>query len=328
VLDLDQTPCVPHAFARLASVLPRITIVLGKGGVGRSTVSAALALALAARGERVLVLEWALTESIAPWFGGAPAGTAPVLVAPNVSVANYRLDEALRAYFVDHLRLRRFHKHVIAGPHLGRLIEAAPGISELLFLGQLWWLSTLAPEEAGLRFDRIVVDAPATGHGASLLDMPATLASMGATGLLGLEVGRVTQMMRDPSWTGTVLVALPEELAVEETLELLPRVTAILGRKPVGAFVNRSAVGLVDPGRAWLDGLAVGPETRGTLANVQDELLARVRIEEGLQRSLEGTTERGTCSLDDQLASVGRSTPAEIVHALAAPIGAHLEVGT
>lgn len=307
-------------------MLPRVTFVLGKGGVGRSTVATALGLGLAARGERVLVLEWTLTESIAPWFGLAPVGAAPREIAPHLSVASYSLDEALRAYFVDHLGLRRFHARVIAGPHLGRLIEAAPGIAELLFLGQLWWLCTLAPDEAGLAFDRVIVDAPATGHGVSLLDMPATLASMGATGLLGLEIERVAGMMRDPAWTGVVIVAVPEELAMEETLELAPRVARILGRRPLAAYANRSAAGLAPPDRAWIDALpALGPAGRAALEVAQAELAARVVVEAELTRALDGATERGTLALPDLLATEGDLAPAAVARALSSLALAHAE---
>ena len=68
--------------------LPRITFVLGKGGVGRSSVAAALGATRAARGERVLVLEWTVAEAMAPWFGLPPAGVVPVEIAENLFVAD------------------------------------------------------------------------------------------------------------------------------------------------------------------------------------------------------------------------------------------------
>ncbi len=306
----------------------RVVFVLGKGGVGRSTVSTALALALARRGERVLVFEWSVAEAIAPWFGLAPAGTQPVLVAPGVSVVNYRLDEALRAYFVDHLHLGAFYRHVVNGQHVRRLIEAAPGIAELLFLGQLWWLTTLAKAEAGLAFDRIVVDSPATGHGVSLLDLPSALTTMGAAGLLGGELERVATMLGDPTWTSALVVTLAEELARQETLELIPRVTADLGRAPVAALVNRS-VQRLDLGRAGpsLRALEAGlsAPARLGLETVYAELRARDRCEQDLRVRLHGQTQLGTFSLDEQLATQGTSAPREVAAALSSVILQHLE---
>lgn len=320
------------------SALSRVIFVLGKGGVGRSTVSAALGSALAASGERVLVLEWTVAEAIAPWYGLAPAGVAPIEIEPRLFVANYQLRWALEAYFVDHLRLARFYRHVIDGPQLRRLIEAAPGVAELLFLGQLWWLTTLAAEEAGLRFDRVVVDAPATGHGASILQLPATLATLGATGLLALEAGRVRAMMADPAWTSALVVALAEELAIEETLELIPRATRDLGRPPLAVIVNRS-VARLDAGDAHdaddraLDALCarLSPGPRRSFATLVDELRLRARRERALGAALAGRASLGAISLDDALLDDssldGRApSPRRIVGALAPVLGRALGV--
>jgi anion-transporting ArsA/GET3 family ATPase len=309
--------------------LPRIVFVLGKGGVGRSTVATGLALALAGRKERVLVLEWAVAEAIAPWFDLPPAGTTPSEVAPGVLVANYDLDEALRAYFVDHLKVAFFYRHVVHGPSLRRLIEAAPGVAEMLFLGQLWWLTTLAEKEAGLRFDRIVVDAPATGHGVSLLDLPETLASMAAGGLLRREVERVTTMMSDPASTGAFVVALPEELAIEETLELVPRATKALGRSPLLAIVNRSATRVMsaEAQPSWLTELGEGlsAPARESLATLHAELRDRVSHEAELRRALEGATRWGTVSIDEMLALTESTSPREVATSTAAELGAWLD---
>ena len=301
--------------------LPRVLFVLGKGGVGRSTVATALATALAGRGERVLVFQWALSEAIAPWFGFPPAGIDPCEVAPRVHVANFRLDDSLRMYFVEHLRLGTFYRHVVHGSAVRRLVEAAPGIAEMMFLGHLCWLTTLAEKEAGLRFDRVLVDTPASGHGASLLDLPETLRRMHASGLLGAEMARVEQMMRDPAWTGAVVVSLPEELSVEETLEVVPLATRSLGRPLVAAFVNRSAARLVgdEASPAWLLALRerVQPAVFESLGRIQSDLAGRLRFERRLRGALQGATQRGTFSLDDQLALGSDGSPRGVVTALA-----------
>jgi anion-transporting ArsA/GET3 family ATPase len=308
-----------------------VLFVLGKGGVGRSTVATALATALSARGERVLVFQWALSEAIAPWFGLRPAGLDPCEVAPGVHVANFCLDDSLRMYFVEHLRLGTFYRHLVHGSAVRRLVEAAPGIAEMMFLGHLCWLTTLAEQEAGLRFDRVVVDTPASGHGASLLDLPETLGAMHASGLLGGEMARVEQMMRDPGWTGAVVVSLPEELAVEETLEVVPRATRSLGRPLVAAFVNRSVTRFakdeVNP--AWLVALHehVQPAVWKSLAGIHADFAGRIAFERRFRDALRGATQRGTFSLDEQLALGSDGSPRGIVTALAASLGAVLAEG-
>ncbi|MCC6335272.1 MAG: hypothetical protein IT380_14945 [Myxococcales bacterium] len=309
--------------------LPRVLFVLGKGGVGRSTVATSLGLHFASKGERVLLVEWTVTETIAPWFGqpAVAPGFTPVEVAPRLCVLNYELHAVLRSYFVEHLGLDLFYRRVIEGAAVQRLIEAAPGLAELLFIGQLWWLTTLAENEAGLRFDRLIVDAPATGHAVSLLDLPAAMQTFGASGLLALEVGRIAQMMKDPKWTGAVAVALPEALVAEETGELVPRVTKDLGRPPLAVFVNRSVRGLVAPDSRppWLDALPLTPESRDSLSVLQGELAGRVRNEDELRRTLSPATRDGVVSLPEQLAALGAAAPLEVVRALVPVVGAYVE---
>jgi anion-transporting ArsA/GET3 family ATPase len=319
----------------VSTELPQIIFVMGKGGVGRSSVSGALALGFAERGERVLIMEWTVAEAFAPWFGLPPMETErsgdwkwiprPREISPRVSVFNYRLQEALRGYFVDHLGLERFYAKVVDGPHLRRLVEAAPGIAELLFVGQLWWMVELAPAEAGFGFDRIIVDAPATGHGASLLDLPAALSTIGATGLLAMEVQRLVKMLADPKRVGAAVVSLAEELSVEETLELMPRLTKDLSRKPLAVFVNRSVTGLVGPeGGPVLADRPFTPAARAGLDTVTADLRSRVRLEAQLRTELAGLTSLGVFSLPEQLVVSGDTKPVEIVRGLARNLTAQL----
>lgn len=297
--------------------LPRIVFVLGKGGVGRSTVAAALGLLCAQREERVLVMQWAVADAIGPWFGAFPAGATPIEVAPRLSIANFALDAALRAYFVDHLHLGVVYRRVVQTRAVSRMIEVAPGLAEMFFLGQLWWLITLADREAGLRFDRIIVDAPATGHAASLLDVPALASAMASPSLLAVETRRVADMMADPARTGAVVVTLPEPLVVDETLELVPRVTARLGHPPLALVINRSAGATAgaDEHPGWLD--ALGPRlterSRGAVTALHDELRARLSVERTLRRQVEC----GSIALDEL---PGR-TPLEVVRTAAQVLG-------
>jgi Anion-transporting ATPase len=284
---LDPALNARSSFA--SSVLPRIVFVLGKGGVGRSTVSAALGQRCAQRDERTLIMQWAVADAIGPWFGAAPAGPTPTEIAPRLYVANFALDDALRAYFVDHLHLGLVYRRVVRARAVARMIEVAPGLAEMFFLGQLWWLTTLAEREASLRFDRVIVDAPATGHAASLLDIPSLASAMATTSLLAVETRRVVDMLADPRRTGAVVVSLPEPLVVDETLELIPRVTSRLGRAPLALVVNRSADSIVghDDRPPWLDLLAarLSEPSRRSMAGLHDELRGRLVMEAELRRS-------------------------------------------
>lgn len=276
------------------SALPRIIFVLGKGGVGRSTISAALGLLCTRRNERTLIMQWAVADAIGPWFEAAPVGPAPTEIAPLLSAANFALDDALRAYFVDHLHLGLVYRRVVRAHAVTRMIEVAPGLAEMFFLGQLWWLITLAEREAGLCFDRVIVDAPATGHAASLLDIPSLASAMSTTDLLSVETRRVVDMLADPQRTGAVVVSLPEPMVVAETLELIPRVTARLGRAPLALVVNRSADTIVDRDERppWLDLLAaqLSLPSHRAMAALHDELRGRLVTEAELRRRVACST--------------------------------------
>ena len=227
-----------------AMSLPPLVFVLGKGGVGRTTIAAGLGSYFAARGERTLIVQWTIADAVSPRFGKPPAGHEAQEIAPKLWTMNFSAAETLREYFVDHLGWGLFFRAVVARPKVRRLWRAVPGIEELLFLGRLFWLTTLFRGEKGWAYDRIVVDAPALGHGISLFGVPRATASLGLGGLLEKECERTGAMLSDPARTGALLVTTLEELAVEETLELLPRLTGELGRPPLALVINRSVARL------------------------------------------------------------------------------------
>jgi len=167
----------------------------------------------------------------------------------------------------------------------------------------------------------VVVDAPATGHGASLLDMPATLGSMHAAGLMGTEIVGVQRMMRDPAWSGALAVTLPEELAVEETLELVPRATRSLGRPLLAVVVNRSAARLVtdEDEPAWLQAISgrMSAPCARALEGIHADLHGRLGFEQQLRVRLKDATRHGLFALDEQLALGVDASPRAVVAALA-----------
>jgi len=218
----------------------RLVFFLGKGGVGRTTLASSFALACAERGENTLIVQWALQDSVSHLFSRPSAKHDSSAIAPHLWTMNFSPDEAIREYFIDHLKLKLIYNLVIENKHVQKLIHAAPGIQELFFLGRLFWLVCLSEEIRGTRFDRIVVDAQATGHGVSLFTIAPTIAQFGMTGPLAAECERVARMLADPELVSAALVTIPEELPVEETLEFLPKIQTDLGRQPGALFINRS----------------------------------------------------------------------------------------
>ena len=297
-------------------VVPRVVFVLGKGGVGRSTVAAALGAGLAATGKRVIVAQWAVVDAISPWFGRARAGYAPADLAPGLATMNYSSEAALEQYFVTHLGMRALFHAVIANRHVRAATRAAPGLEELVFLGMVFWLVTLAARDTGRCFDHAIVDAPAMGHGASLLGVPSLTRTLGLGGLLAGECERVASMLADPTCAGAVVVTTPDELALDETREFWPRIERELGRPPLAAIVNRSARALgelpPDPGAcAWFEELAASDDddARAGLDRVYAHLARRIARE----RAFTSDAPLGTLAIDDALLVADEVSPRGVV---------------
>lgn len=224
----------------LNQISQKLLFIVGKGGVGRTTVSASLASYFAKKGEKVLVVQWSLKDSISPLYSLPQCSHKESSLPHGYKVMNFSASEAIREYFVDHLKMKLIYSMVIENRHVQRLIHAAPGVQELFFLGRLFWLVELAQKERGYYYDRVIVDSPATGHGVSLFGIAPAVASLGMTGPLATECERVTKLLMDKEKTGVLIVTLPEELPVEECYESIPKVTGQLQRPPLAIILNQS----------------------------------------------------------------------------------------
>ncbi|APJ04263.1 ArsA family ATPase [Silvanigrella aquatica] len=224
----------------LKQISQKLLFVVGKGGVGRTTVSASLASYFAKQGEKVLVVQWSLKDSISPLYSMSPCHHKETAVPGGFKVMNYSASDAIREYFVDHLKMKLIYAMVIENRHVQRLIHAAPGVQELFFLGRLFWLVELAQQEKGYHYDRVIVDSPATGHGISLFGIAPAVANLGMTGPLAAECERVTKLLMNKEKTGFFVVTLPEELPIEECFESIPKLTAQMQRPPLAVIVNQS----------------------------------------------------------------------------------------
>jgi hypothetical protein len=144
---------------------------------------------------------------------------------------------------------------------------------------------------------------------------------MHAAGLMGTEIAGVQRMMRDPAWSGALAVALPEELAVEETLELVPRATRSLGRPLLAVIVNRSATRLVtgEEKPAWLQAISdrMSAPCARALEGLHADLRGRLSFEQQLRIGLKDATQHGLFALDEQLALGVDASPRAVVAALA-----------
>jgi anion-transporting ArsA/GET3 family ATPase len=125
---------------------------------------------------------------------------------------------------------------------LRQLLEGAPGWRELITLGKIWHLDQQRDDRGRSVYDLIIVDAPATGHGVTFLDVPRVVHSAVRTGPLSRNAGMVEELIRDPERTLLLPVSLAEELPARETDELIDRVT-----NEVGIAVDRVVINAVAP---------------------------------------------------------------------------------
>jgi anion-transporting ArsA/GET3 family ATPase len=219
----------------------RLVVVGGKGGVGRSTVVAALALAAVRGGRSTLIAEVVGQADVARVLGAA-AG-APL--------AETRLTHGLHHVTIERrAALREYLREEVPGPVPATIfarsrmfdlfIEAAPGMNELLTIGKIWELVQRPRRRRRARaYDLVIVDAPATGQLVGLLEAPQTYASIARTGPVAHQAEQIRATLRDPRLTAFVAVVTPEQMPVSETAGLHGSMGRVLGRGLDGLVVNR-----------------------------------------------------------------------------------------
>lgn len=218
----------------------RLQLVVGKGGVGKSTVTAAIALAAARRGARVLAMELGRPGGLASLFGCVPsAAGVPVEVRRNLWLAYVEGEAALAEYLELVVPIRRLMAAVFTSRIYRFFVAAAPGLKELMTVGKIWYEQDRKDGQGRPVWDYVIVDAGASGHSLQYLQMPSTAAQTFTIGLVHREATRVEALLKDPETTAVHVVAIPEEMPVTEALEIVAKLRADL-TLPLGrVFLNR-----------------------------------------------------------------------------------------
>lgn len=214
----------------------RFVLVTGKGGVGKSTVTAVLAVLSARFGRRTLVCELNTHERIAPMLGHAPVGGRVTELEPNLSAVNISPTEAIQEYGLMKLRARALYRLVFDNPLVQSLVKFVPGMNDLVMLGKAFNHERERDDAGRPTWDRIIIDAPATGHGITFLRLPRIIRDAVPAGNMHREAAEMWALLTDPARTAVHLVALPEELPVQETRELYQRLSREM-EVPIGALV-------------------------------------------------------------------------------------------
>jgi len=198
----------------------RLVVVTGKGGTGKSTLSAALALAAARRGKRVLVCEVVAKERVADFFGRSPSGTQIRELLPNLYSVHVRPREAMREYALMTLKYETLYRIAFENAAARYFLAAAPSLAEIVMLGKVWWHATQEKERGHARWDLVVLDAPATGHGLTFLSVPETFLRLVVEGPLARDMRSMQALLQDPERCSVCVVTLPEEMPANEAIEL------------------------------------------------------------------------------------------------------------
>lgn len=237
----------------------RLVIVAGKGGVGKTTVSATLALAAARRGLRSLIVEVEGKSGLSAMYGHEPLSYEQMVLAEPGEVAgdgrvdarNVTPDEALLEYLEDS-GMSRISKRLVSSGALDMVATAVPGIRDILVLGKVKQL------EQGRSADLIVLDAPAAGHAITFLQSAAGLVDAVRLGPINKQARDVLELLSDPARCQVLLVTLPEETPVNELVE-----TAYQLEDRVGVSLGPVVVNGCYPD---LPGLDVDPDTAADAA--------------------------------------------------------------
>jgi len=244
-----------------------LIFIHGKGGVGKTVVSQAIAQSLAAHGHRTL------------WVAFEDPTTEPGIIQPISPCLSY-LNCDFTASFEEYAAMK------IGAPRLARLFlhnkvirylaKAAPGIRELVLLGKVWFESSL--------YAHVVVDLPATGHGLTMFQSTENFSRLFGGGPLTQDAESMLQSFRDPRSSAHVIISLPEEMPLRESLDLNDYLKKAFPKNQAFFLVNRAFPQIgpsVRPGdrpqetRPTEQEIASAPLAR----DMEDYILKRIQLE-------------------------------------------------
>ncbi|HEX4352361.1 MAG TPA: ArsA-related P-loop ATPase [Polyangiales bacterium] len=269
----------------------KFVFVVGKGGVGKTSISAALALAAAAQGKRVLVAMCNAKERLSYLLETAPIGSHIQPVLPRIDAVNMEPNAALEEYGMLVLRVRALYKVVFENRFVAAFLHGTPGLDAWAMLGKAQYHAREKDADGRDRYDLVIVDAPATGHGLDLLRVPRVIMDVAPPGLLRREAERALELFRDPERSGVLLVTIPEDMPTTETIELHAAIRDELSLPICGLVINQTLKTLFAPDEL---GLLRQLAPKLTAAEIRPVALAsRARAErEEIQRACLDRLER------------------------------------
>ncbi len=232
---------------------PRLHIVTGKGGVGKTTVAIALAMRALSLKHRVLLAETNAGDAVARGLNIRPVGSVIREIEPNFFVVDLKPQAAMKEYALQTLRFETLYEVAFENPVARSFVRLVPALAELVMLGKMHYHFEQTQEDATPRFDTLIIDAPATGHAIALLQAPRAVARTVPPGTLRRSCDAINALLKDPNRSRLHIVATPEEMPVTEAKTL---VNAPLSITIGQAFVNQVLHPLPDGVLPALEGAA------------------------------------------------------------------------
>jgi anion-transporting ArsA/GET3 family ATPase len=214
----------------------KLVVLSGKGGVGKTTVAAALARAAAGIGKRVLIAQTESAERLGPMFGRpGPIGADVISLAAGIDGVNMTPKSALHQYGLMVLKYETVYRALFENRAVRGFLSAIPGLDAYAMLGKAWWHTT--EKVAGRpRYDLVILDGPASGHAILMLGVPQAIVDTMPNGPLTRDARLARELLSDPARAAMVIVTLPEDLPARETAELAHAARETL-RMPLGPVV-------------------------------------------------------------------------------------------
>jgi anion-transporting ArsA/GET3 family ATPase len=214
----------------------RLIIIGGKGGVGRTTVAAALATVLARRGRRVLLAHVRTRQRVGEMLGCEAIDEEIREVEPNLWAVNMNPRAALREQGLKVLRFKAVYRAVMENRLVKYFLRAIPSLDEYSMLGKAWYHSTELTEHGEHRYETVIFDGPATGHLVTMLRIPHVILDVVPEGPLTRDAVQIRDLLVDGERTSMWIVTLAEEMAVAEAADLFQAARGEL-RVPLGPLV-------------------------------------------------------------------------------------------